>query len=195
MRAYSRLTTSASPPPSLLSAALYYYHFPVITGVPVDPFALIKAIEEVDVPTFRGMKFTDYNLWHYVNCQQYAGGKYDIAYGRDEAILGGMASGAKASIGNAFCFAAGVCHRIRKAFFAGDLPTAREEQGRVNAFVNVLTDARFGGGNLLVTARHVMELKGIKLGPVRQPHVPLTPEQAKDLEAELNKIGFFSWCD
>ena len=98
------------------------------------------------------------------------------------------------SAGNAFCFAAGVCHRIRKAFFAGDLATARIEQGRVNAFVNVLTDARYGG-NLLTTARQVMELKGIKMGPPRQPHVPLTPAQATELEAELNKIGFFSWCD
>lgn len=166
----------------------------MITGVPVDPYALIKAIEEVGVPTFRGMKFTDYNLWHFVNCTQHEGGKYDIAYGRDEAILGGMACGAKASIGNAFCFAAGVCHRIRKAFFAGDLPQARVEQGKVNAFVNVLTDARFGG-NLLVTARHVMEMKGIKLGPARVPHVPMTAEQTKELEAELAKIGFFSWCD
>ena len=224
---------------------LYYYHFPVITGVPIDPFALIKAIEAIGVPTFRGMKFTDYNLWcvphalsccgcwccsnlmllpwaytvvcftrshfsgpypspfqlplccccrHFANCVQYDGGKYDIAYGRDEAILGGMATGAKASIGNAFCFAAGVCHRIRKAFFAGDLATARIEQGRVNSFVNVLTDARFGG-NLLVTARHVMEMKGIKMGPPRQPHVPMTPEQVKGLEEELKAIRFFEWCD
>lgn len=42
---------------------LYYYHFNVMTGVFVDPLALIKACEEIGVPTFRGFKFTDFNLW------------------------------------------------------------------------------------------------------------------------------------
>jgi dihydrodipicolinate synthase/N-acetylneuraminate lyase len=88
-----------------------------------------------------------------------------------------------------------VCHRIRAAFFAGDLKTARMEQARVNAFVSALTDPRFGG-NLLVTARHVMEkIKGIKLGPVRTPHVPMTREQEAGLEAALKAIGFSEWCD
>jgi hypothetical protein len=49
-----------APRAPLCPAALYYYHFPAITGVAIDPFALIKAIEEVGVPTFRGMKFTEY---------------------------------------------------------------------------------------------------------------------------------------
>ena len=44
-------------------AALYYYHFPAITGVNIDPAALIAAVEEVGVPTFRGFKFTEFNLW------------------------------------------------------------------------------------------------------------------------------------
>lgn len=33
---------------------------------------------------------------HYSNCVRYAGGKYDVVYGRDEAMLGGLATGAKA---------------------------------------------------------------------------------------------------
>jgi N-acetylneuraminate lyase len=46
------------------SLPLYYYHFNAITGVFVDPLALIQACEEVGVPTFRGFKFTDFNLWY-----------------------------------------------------------------------------------------------------------------------------------
>lgn len=42
---------------------LYYYHFNVITGCYVDPLELIKACEETGVHTFRGFKFTDFNLW------------------------------------------------------------------------------------------------------------------------------------
>jgi dihydrodipicolinate synthase/N-acetylneuraminate lyase len=40
-------------------------------------------------------------------------------------MLGGLATGAKASIGNAFCFSAGIYHRLRAAFFRGDMETAR----------------------------------------------------------------------
>ena len=35
-------------------------------------------------------------------------------------MLGGLAIGAKGSIGNGFNFAAGVYQRLRRAFFAGD---------------------------------------------------------------------------
>lgn len=87
-----------------------------------------------------------------------------------------------------------MCHRIRAAFFTGDLALARVEQQRVNSFVNVMTDARFGG-NLLVTARHVMEMKGIRMGPVRLPHVPMTAAQTEAFEKEIKAIGFFEWCD
>lgn len=51
---------------------LYYYHFNIITGVYVDPHALILAVEEIGVPTFHGFKFTDFNLW----CGRSAAGTY-----------------------------------------------------------------------------------------------------------------------
>jgi hypothetical protein len=31
--------------------------------VTIDPHALLLAVEEVGVPTFRGFKFTHFNLW------------------------------------------------------------------------------------------------------------------------------------
>ena len=49
---------------------LYYYNFPAITGVEINPRDLIQALEAVGAPSFRGMKFTDFNLWFYCNCVQ-----------------------------------------------------------------------------------------------------------------------------
>ncbi len=173
---------------------LYYYNFPAITGVEVNPYHLILALEEVGCPQFRGMKFTDFNLWFYSNCVRHADGRYDIAYGRDEAMLGGLATGAKASIGNGFNFAAGVYQRLRKAFFAGDLETARFEQHRVNITVNMMNDPKYGG-NGLATSREIYQMKGVKLGPPRQPLVRLTPEQLALLKADLDAVKFFEWAD
>ena len=147
------------------------------------------------MPTFRGMKFTDFNCWWYSNCVRASGGKYDIAYGRDEAMLAGLATGARGSIGNAFNMVAGVYQRLRRAFFAGDLATARDEQHRANMVVDIMNDPRFGGSSL-PTGRAIYEMKGaVKLGPPRMPLVPLTPAQTAALAAELKRIGFFDWCD
>jgi len=174
---------------------LYYYNFPAITGVELNPHALIQELEAVSCPSFRGMKFTDFNLWFYSNCVRHGGGKYDIAYGRDEAMLGGLATGAKGSIGNGFNFAAGVYQRLRKAFFAGDMETARMEQARANLTVDMMNSPKYGG-NGLATSRRIYEMKGsVKLGPPRLPIAPLTAEQDAALKADLDACGFFSWCD
>lgn len=174
---------------------LYYYNFPAITGVDIRPDHLLAEIEAIGVPTFRGMKFTDFNLWWFSNCVAGYAGKYDIAYGRDEAMLGGLALGALGSIGNAFCFNAGVYQRLRKAFFAGDLATARAEQARANSVINIMNDARFGGHGLSVS-RAIFEMKGtVPLGPPTPPLPRLTDAQRAALKAELDRIKFFEWCD
>lgn len=174
---------------------LYYYNFPAITGVEINPYHLLLEIESVSVPSFRGMKFTDFNLWFYSNCVRHNNGAYDIAYGRDEAMLGGLATGAKGSIGNGFNFAAGVYQRLRKAFFAGDLETARFEQHRANITVDMMNNPKYGG-NGLATSRKMYEMKGkVTLGPPRAPIQPLTDAQVALLKADLDACGFFTWCD
>lgn len=161
----------------------------------VRPDWLLAAIEEVGVPSFRGMKFTDFNLWYYSNCIHEYGGRYDMCYGRDEAMLGGLATGALGSIGNGFNFAAGVYQRLRKAFYAGDMATARLEQHRANITVNIMNDPRFGPHGLS-TSRVMYEMKGgVKLGPPRAPLPALTDAHRAALKAELDRVGFFTWCD
>lgn len=133
---------------------LYYYHFNAITGVFVDPLDIIKACEELGVPTFRGFKFTDYNLFTFANCLTYKEGKYDVLYARDEATLGGVATGARGHIGNAFNYAAGLYHRLRAAFAAGDIKAARLEQERANKLVLMMQDAKYGGQALAINVRY-----------------------------------------
>lgn len=167
----------------------------MITGVDTNPYALLLAIEEVGVPSFRGMKFTDFNCWYYENCLTHKDGLYDIAYGRDECLLAGLATGAKGHIGNGFNFAAGVYQRLRAAFAKGDMATARLEQHRANTTVNIMNDPRFGGAGL-VTGRKMYEMKGaVKLGPAREPFPAMTQAQEAALAEELKKVGFFTWCD
>ena len=91
----------------------YYYHFPAITGINVNPLAILRAVEAAGIPQFRGFKFTDYSLFDYECCVSHAGGAYEICYGRDDALLGGIATGATSHIGNGFCFMIGPFKRIK----------------------------------------------------------------------------------
>ncbi len=110
-------------------------------------------------------------------------------------MLGGLATGAKGSIGNGFNFMAGTYHRLREAFFAGDMKKAQLEQDRACQIVSMMNSPKYGGNGLSVS-RLICEMKGkFKLGPVRAPHVPLTEAQAAALKADLDAMGFFSWCD
>ena len=103
-------------------------------------------------PLSAALPHFQFNLWFYSNTLNHGGGKYDIAYGRDEAMLGGLAIGAKGSIGNGFNFAAGVYQRLRRAFFAGDLAAARVEQQRANLSIDMMNSPKYGG-NGLATSR------------------------------------------
>ena len=197
MRALARARAALPRPPLTQQCRppTRSYNFPVITGVDTNPHHLLMALEEVGVPTFRGMKFTDFNCWAYMNCLRHNGGVYDICYGRDECLLAGLATGAKGHIGNGFNFAAGIYQRLRAAFARGDIATAQMEQERANTVVNIMNDARFGGNGLAVS-RAFYEMKGaVKLGPPREPIAPLTPAQHAALKAELDRVGFFTWCD
>ena len=126
---------------------------------------------------------------------RYRDGFYDVPYGRDECAIAGLAVGAQGHIGNAFNYCAGLFERLRAAFAAGDMKTARMEQGRANAVINMMFSGKYGPSSLSVN-REMFELKGaVKLGPVRMPHVPLTDAQKAALKADLTAMGFFDWCD
>lgn len=61
---------------------LYYYHISVKTGVNIACDKLLAAIHGSGrAPTFRGIKFTDFDLYVYANCIAFAGGKYDVLSG------------------------------------------------------------------------------------------------------------------
>ncbi|KAA0154744.1 hypothetical protein FNF29_02273 [Cafeteria roenbergensis] len=171
----------------------YYYHFPAITGIGVNPLSILRAVEAARIPQFRGFKFTDYSLFDYERCVTHAGGAYEICYGRDDALLGGIATGATSHIGNGFCFMIGPFKRIKAAVARGDLAAARKEQAMVNRVVEVMGDPAFGSG--LAASKAMQALRGVPVGPVRLPIRALDAAAMTLLRARLDALGFFDWCD
>lgn len=85
-------------------------------------------------------------------------------------------------------FAAPIYHRLIKAFAAGDLVAARQEQFRSVQFIDLL--ARYG---FMGAARATMSTVGVDVGPARLPNGSLNAGQMRELRAKLESLGFFDW--
>ena len=167
----------------------YYYQIPSMTGVSMPVLDFLTAAAG-KIPTLAGAKFTYENLMDYFACLRLDGGRYDLLIGRDELLLAGLALGAKGAVGTIYGFAAPVFLRVIGAFDAGDLATARAEQARANELIAVFV--KFGG---LPAGKAIMRMIGQDCGPARPPLRNLTEEQCAALRAELDRIGFFGYCN
>ncbi len=165
----------------------YYYHIPELTGVDSRMVDFLR--EGGDrLATLAGLKFTSSDLNELQACVELDGGRFEVLSGKDEMLLGALAHGARGAVGSTYNIAAPLYHRLRAAFAAGDIETARRCQSRSIALVDVLRRYR-----LIPAQKAVMRLIGVDCGPTRLPHVQLTGTQLDSLRRDLDEIGFFEW--
>ena len=165
----------------------YYYHMPAMTGVNFAMADFLPAAVK-RMPTLVGVKFTHENLMDFLQCLHLDVGRFDMVFGRDEALLGSLATGSRAAIGSTYNFAAPIYHRLIAAFEKNDLETARLEQLRSTQMITLLASYGFMGA-----AKATMKMLGVDVGPSRLPNKTLSKEQVNNLEQDLNKLGFFDW--
>jgi N-acetylneuraminate lyase len=165
----------------------YFYDIPVLTGVSLSmPEFLARAAEAV--PTLVGLKFSNPDLMAYQLCLRAAGGRFDVPWGTDECLLAALAVGGRGGVGSTYNFAAPIYHRLLAAFARGDLDTARAEQFRSVQIVRTLAARGY-----MASAKALLNLLGVNVGPARLPHANLSPEQVAALRCELEQLGFFDW--
>lgn len=169
------------------SLPFYFYDIPALTGVNLPMPDFLDAAS-ARVPTLAGIKFTNPDLAAYQRCLRAAGGRFDVPWGIDEALLAAWAVGARGAVGSTYNFAARVSLRAVGALERGDLDAARAEQWRTVELVRVL--AGFG---YLAACKALMGLLGVPVGPVRLPNAPLAPERTADLRDALDALGFWEW--
>ncbi|MCP3917647.1 MAG: hypothetical protein GY711_19040 [bacterium] len=167
----------------------YYYDIPVLTGVAFSMHAFLEAAAP-RVPALAGLKYTNTDMLEFQRCLHFGGGRYDVLWGTDEAMLAGLAFGARGFVGSTYNFAAPLYHRLRSAFEAGDLDRARREQMRSVELVVKLASYDF-----LPAAKAVMGMLGVDCGGPRAPFKPLAPERQRALREELASMGFFAWIE
>jgi N-acetylneuraminate lyase len=165
----------------------YYYDIPSLTGValPVDRF-LVSAAGRL--PTLAGVKFTNPDLVAYRRALDVAGDRFDLPWGIDEALLGGLATGARGGVGSTYNFAPKLYVALRAAFERGDLTEARRLQSLSVAMVDVIAEHGYMG-----TAKAILTRLGVPLGPARPP-LPNPSAAAVDAVVKrLDELGFATW--
>lgn len=161
----------------------YYYDIPTMTGVSLS---MVDFLQQAggQIPNLAGLKFTNNDLVTYQLCRTVDDGRFNLLWGFDELLLAAYSFGATGAVGSTYNFAAPLYHRLLAAFAAGDLETARREQLRSVQLVQILVARGF-----IASAKALMAIQGVDVGPPRLPNPALTEQQLTSLRIELEKFG------
>ncbi len=165
----------------------YFYDIPGLTGLVVPTAEVMERLAEV-APNFAGVKYSNPDLVTLQECLRVRGVKFDVLFGIDEILLAAFSFGVRGAVGSTYNFAAPLYRRLMAAFQAGDIATARALQHTAVLVVRAIE--RHGG---LAANKAVMRLIGIDCGPVRPPLRPVSDDDLSALDADLTRLGFFSY--
>jgi N-acetylneuraminate lyase len=180
------IAVTASTVPDL---PYYYYHMPAMNQV---EFPIIELLERIGtIPNFSGAKYTFEDLDDYERCVQFADGKYDILFGRDELLLEGLRQGAQGAVGSTYNFMAPIYHELIKAFSDGDEERAQKMQDLSIAGIDALCRT----GAFFSAAKAVVRTIGLDLGTVRRPLANLDEDAITCLEVELRECGVWEYLN
>ena len=169
------------------SLPFYYYDIPVLTGVslPIDRFLTHAGTR---IPNLAGVKFTNLDLVAYRRALDVAAGRYDLPWGIDEALLAGLATGARGGVGSTYNFAPRLYVALRQAFERGDFEEAQRLQSRSIAMVDAIAATGYMG-----TAKALVSRLGVPVGPARPPLGNPSAEEVDRLLERLTELGFDEW--
>lgn len=173
---------------SVPNLPFYYYHIPVLSGANLNMLDFLKEASK-EIPTLKGIKFTNNNLIDYLHCKNFENGKYNILFGFDEVFLSSLPIGADGWVGSTYNHLAPLYYKIKELFEAGKMTEAAALQTKAIRFVEILDS--HGGFNGV--AKGFMKTFGIDCGPSRFPHTTLPDEVYNDIMKELDNIGLLPY--
>ena len=143
----------------------YFYHMPSMNGVHAAMAQFVPRAA-ARIPTLAGIKFTFEAMGDYQEALRLDNGRFDILWGRDEMLLGALATGALGGVGSTYNVIAPLYLKLITAFQRGDLQTARDLQAQSVAFINRLV----ASGNFFAALKAELRAQGVPIAPsVRLP--------------------------
>jgi N-acetylneuraminate lyase len=143
----------------------YFYHMPAMSGVHLSVARFLEAAGP-RIPNLAGIKFTFEALADFQEALELEDGRYDVLWGRDEMLLGALATGARGGVGSTYNVAAPLYLELMAAFERGDLRLARRLQAAAIAMINAMV----GTGNFFVALKAMLRAQGVPISTrVRAP--------------------------
>lgn len=178
--AYCVAVAAAAP-----TKAFYYYHSGM-SGVMLDMEQFLIKADKL-IPNLAGIKFNHVDLYEFQRCKRVCGGKFDIPFGVDEFLPGGLAVGAIGAVGSTYNYAAALYLDIIEAFKEGDHATVTALMDKVIALIRPLVE--YGG---VAAGKAAMLLHGIDVGDPRLPIRALSAQEKEDVVAKMKAAGFMN---
>ena len=176
--AYCAAVAAAAP-----SKAFYYYHSGM-SGVMFDMEQFLQKADKA-IPNLAGIKFNHVDLYEFQRCVRVCDGKFDIPFGVDEFLPGGLAVGAIGAVGSTYNYAAPLYLDIIEAFNNGDQEQVTALMDKVIALIRPLVE--YGG---VAAGKAAMLLHGIDVGDPRLPIRALSADEKEDVVAKMRAAGF-----
>lgn len=170
------------------SLPFYYYHIPSMTGVSLLMTDLLTVAAD-RIPNMHGIKFTHGDLMDYQRCVSLMNGRFEIAWGVDEMLLGALACGAQSAVGSTYNYSAPLYGRMIRAYRDGDMATAQRCAGNAVEMIAILLKH-----GVLRTGKATMKMIGVDCGPTRAPVPPLNTDEYAVVRQAYERIGFFDWA-
>ncbi len=165
----------------------YYYHIPRLSGVAFDTVNLLQLAKE-QVPSFAGIKFSDFFLAEMMACQEFDDGRFDILFGSDEMILGALATGAKGAVGSCYGFAAPLWLKIIESFEAGEIEEAQAWMRKAARLVRLV--AGDPGPFQACVKQVIWPMLGFDVGGLRLPQPKMNQGAIDQSKRWLDETGF-----
>ena len=166
----------------------YFYHIPGLSGGYLNMADFLEKGKH-KIPNLLGIKFSYMDLFDFQRCAQADGGKYQMLWGTDEALLSGLVAGAQGAVGSTYNYASPLYLQLIEAYENGNISEAKALQAKAVNMVNILI--KYGGGE---AGKAFMKLIGIDCGPCRLPLVGVNDQDLLQMEKELKAIDFFNFC-
>ena len=167
----------------------YFYDIPPMTGVCIDTKEFVQSAGK-QIPSFAGVKYTNPDRNQLSTILTLKDHSPDMLWGCDEELLDGLQMGCRGAVGSSYNFAAGIYHRVMKAYESGGLDEAKHWQSRSLSLIDTLKASGY-----MSSAKAVMEMVGVDCGPARPPLLQITEEERVVLRGQLETLGFFEWLN
>ena len=128
------------------------------------------------------MKFTTEALDDFQLCLAEQAQRFNMVWGRDEMLLGALATGTRSAVGSTYNIAAPLYSQLMAAFEGGDLDRARTLQRQSSRLIQAMV----GTGNFFAALKYLLARQGLPIAPrLRQPLPPVEDSWRPALDETL----------